>query len=229
MMQAIILAGGKGTRLYPYTAVFPKPLVPLGDKPIMEIVIRQLKTAGFEDILISVGHMATLIQAYFGDGSKFGVKIEYVLEDTPMDTAGALRLIKKLDENFLVINGDVLTTLNYRKMLDFHMAHKATATVGVIRREEKIDYGVITTDQQGRLVGYIEKPKYDFLVSMGINILTKKAVSHIVWGESISMPELINRLVKNNERVYCFSDNCEWLDIGRPSDYDKAQNVGWYG
>lgn len=222
-MQAILLAGGKGTRLMPYTATFPKPLVPLGERPILEIVIRQLKKAGFDDIIISTGHLAGLIEAYFGDGRKLGVDIRYVHEEKPLNTAGALALIDGLEEDFLVMNGDILTTLDYGKMVKFHRERKAAATIGVFERIQKIDYGVITVDRDSLLKDYVEKPTMPFLVSMGVNVLSRRAASHIRKGEAIGMPDLMLRLVKKGESVCCFRERCEWLDIGRPDDYELAQ------
>lgn len=222
-MQAIILAGGKGTRLRPYTATFPKPLVPLGEKPIVEIVVRQLKKAGFEDIVISTGHLSELIEAYFGDGKKHGVRIRYVKEEKPLNTAGALALINDLDEDFLVMNGDILTTLDYSRMFRFHKEKKAAATIAVHERAHKVDYGVITAAKDGTLENYVEKPSNSYLVSMGINILNRRAVSHIKKGEALGMPDLLLRLKEKKETVMCFREDCRWLDIGRPDDYELAQ------
>ncbi|MFH0737385.1 MAG: sugar phosphate nucleotidyltransferase [Candidatus Micrarchaeota archaeon] len=224
-MQAILLAGGKGTRLRPYTATFPKPLMPLGDRPILEIVIRQLRKAGFGDIIISTGHLAGLIEAYFGDGGRFGVKIRYVREEKPLNTAGALTMIGGLEEDFLVMNGDILTTLDYGALMRFHKSKKTAATIGVHERIEKVDYGVIEVGKDGMLSDYIEKPSKSYLVSMGINILSKKAVSHIKGGEAIGMPDLMLRLKAKGEKVACFRSDCEWLDIGRPDDYERAQKA----
>lgn len=222
-MQAILLAGGKGARLRPYTATFPKPLVPLGDKPILEIVIRQLKKHGFDDIVISTGHLAGLIHSYFKNGEKLGVKIRYVTEEKPLNTAGALSLVDNLRGDFLVMNGDILTDLNYRKMFDFHLEKKAAATIGVHERVQNIDFGVIEMGNDSLLQGYSEKPKMPLLVSMGINILNRKSVSHIKKNEPVGMPDLLLRLKENGEKVYCFRDECRWLDIGRPDDYELAQ------
>lgn len=222
-MQAIILAGGKGTRLRPYTASFPKPLMPLGERPILEIVIRQLQKAGFTDIVISTGHLAQLIETYFGDGKKYGVKIKYVHENTPLGTAGALALIDQLEEDFLVMNGDLLTTLNYRKMFEVHQQKKATATIAVHERTNKVDYGVVKVAKNGALEDYIEKPTNSYLVSMGINILNRKAVENIKKGETIGMPDLMLKLKTKKECVMCYQEKCKWLDIGRPDDYELAQ------
>ncbi len=222
-MQAIILAGGKGTRLRPYTAFFPKPLMPLGERPILEIVIRQLKKAGFRDIVISTGHLAELIQAYFGKGEKFGVSIRYVREETPLNTAGALALIGDLEDDFLVMNGDLLTTLDYVRMFKAHKENKAAVTIGVHERTNKVDYGVIEISKDGTLDNYIEKPTTKYLVSMGINILNRKAVGSIKKGEALGMPDLMLRLKAKGEKVMCFKGDCEWLDIGRPDDYEQAQ------
>ncbi|MBI5227927.1 NTP transferase domain-containing protein [Candidatus Micrarchaeota archaeon] len=224
-MQAIILAGGKGTRLRPYTASFPKPLVPVGQKPIMEIVIRQLRNAGFGKIVISTGHLAELIEAYFGNGKKLGVEVSYVREEKPLNTAGALSIIDGLEEDFLVMNGDILTTLDYAKMFRYHLENKASATIGVHQRIHKVDYGVIKIGKNSSLEDYVEKPQMDFLVSMGINILNKHAVSYIKKGEPLGMPDLMLRLKGKGEKVICFKEKCEWLDIGRPDDYELAQNL----
>ncbi len=224
-MQAILLAGGKGTRLRPYTATFPKPLVPIGDKPILEIVIRQLKKAGFGEIIISTGHLAQLIEAYFGNGNKLGVKIKYIHEEKPLNTAGALALIDNLAENFLVMNGDILTTLDYKKMFDYHVENKATATIGVHERTHKIDYGVIKMGKNFSLEDYVEKPQMEVLVSMGINILNRKAVSQIKKGEALGMPDLMLRLKNKGDKVICYKEKSEWLDIGRPDDYELAQSI----
>jgi NDP-sugar pyrophosphorylase family protein len=222
-MQAIILAGGKGTRLMPYTATFPKPLVPLGERPILEIVIRQLKKAGFKDIVISTGHLAGLIEAYFGDGEKLGVDIRYVREEKPLNTAGALALVDDLEKDFLVMNGDVLTTLDYGKMMRFHEDEEAVATIGVFERVQKIDYGVVSLAGGSKLKDYVEKPTIPFLVSMGVNVLNRKAVSYIKKGEALGMPDLMLRLKGKGENVVCYREKCEWLDIGRPDDYELAQ------
>lgn len=222
-MQAIILAGGKGTRLKPYTISFPKPLVPIGDYPILEIIIRQLASFGFDRVTISTGHLAELIEAYFGDGSRWGVKIEYVREYTPLNTAGALKLVEGCEDNFLVMNGDVLTTLDYGKLLELHTEKGVKATIAAKTRESKIDFGVLKLDGEDFLSEYIEKPVYTFSVSMGVYVLSKEVIDLIKDGESIGMPDLLLRLKDSGEKVYCHRSDCYWLDIGRIDDYEKAQ------
>jgi len=222
-MQAVILAGGKGTRLKPYTTTFPKPLVPIGDYPILEVIIRQLAHFGFTDIKISTGHLAALIEAYCGDGERWGVHIEYLRENAPLNTAGALKLLDACDDHFLVINGDVLSNLDYRELFDTHVAKGAMATIATTTREPKIDLGVIQIDEQGYLQDYLEKPVYRFFVSMGIYVLSRACLSFIEAGESIGMPDLFLRMKDAGRAIYCYPGNCYWMDIGSIGDYEKAQ------
>lgn len=221
-MQAVVLAGGKGTRLMPYTTVIPKPLMPIGDVPILELVIHQLKHYGFTEIIITVGHLANLIMAVFGNGEKLGVRIRYFIEDEPLGTAGCLALLEDLEDDFLVLNGDLLTTLNFLKLWNFHLQSGAAATISTYKRSYKIDFGVIESTQEQKMKKYIEKPTYDFKVSMGINCINKKALGWIAKGKALDMPDFMRILVEHNQRVMCFSDDCYWLDIGRMEDYAVA-------
>lgn len=223
MRQAVILAGGKGTRLAPYTVTFPKPLMPLGDTPVLEVVIRQLATAGFDDIVLSVGHQAELIRAYFGDGSTWGVALRYVREDHPLGTAGALALVEGLESPFLVMNGDILTTLDFAAMLDRHVASGAEMTVSTMMREQAIDFGVIETDEAGRVTGYLEKPKSQLLVSMGVNVISPSALDLITRDEALDMPQLVLGLVEAGRFVRAERFDGYWLDIGRHDDLARAQ------
>lgn len=222
-MQAIILAGGKGTRLKPFTTVFPKPLVPIGDLPILEVIIRQLARAGFRRITLSTGHLAELIEAFFGDGSRWGVDIRYVREDIPLNTAGALKLLGDCDEDFLVMNGDLLTTLDYAHLYSGHVASSSIATVATKMRENRVDFGVLEFDQQGTLTNYIEKPVYKFSVSMGVYVLSRKCLDFIEPNEALGMPDLLLRIKDAGHRVSCVDSDCYWLDIGRADDYELAQ------
>lgn len=223
--QAVILAGGKGTRLRPFTATLPKPLVPVGDYPIIEIVLRQLKHFGFNDVVISTGHLAELIQAYCGDGRRWGVKIRYVREDKPLGTSGALKLVRGLQPHFLTINGDVLTTLDFRALYDDHRRRAAAATVGVCERKSTIDFGVIELDDAGALSGYLEKPSHRYLVSMGVNVFDRRVLRHIDPGQFLHIPDLVRLIVADEGRVFGYRNKAEWLDIGRPADYETAQEI----
>ncbi|MBI5247343.1 MAG: NTP transferase domain-containing protein [Elusimicrobia bacterium] len=223
--QAVILAGGKGTRLRPFTTTLPKPLVPVGDLPILEVVLRQLKHHGFRDIVISVGHLAGLIEAYCGDGRRWGLKIRYVRESRPLSTAGALKLIRGLAPDFLTINGDLLTTLDYRALYDAHRKSGASATVAVCERRTMVDFGVVELDDKDRLAAYTEKPSYRYLVSMGVNVFDRKTLELIARNETLGIPDLIGRIRADGGTVRGFRNKAEWLDIGRPEDYQTAQDL----
>jgi NDP-mannose synthase len=224
-MQAVILAGGKGTRLRPFTATLPKPLVPVGDYPIIEVVIRQLRRHGFREVVISTGHLAELIEAYCGDGRRWGIKIRYVREDKPLSTAGALKLIRGLKSDFLTINGDVLTTLDFKRLFKFHRERRAAATVAVCRRRRIVDFGVIALDRASCLTSYTEKPSYEYLVSMGVNVFARSVLRQIDHDEAVGIPELIARLRAAGKQVVGHLTKADWLDIGRPEDYESAQRL----
>ena len=222
-MKAVILAGGKGTRLKPYTTVFPKPLMPLGDKPILEIVIGQLKSHGFDEAIITVGHLAELIMTFFGDGSKVGVKIKYSREDKPLGTAGGLGLIKKeLNKTFLMMNGDVLTTLDFSDLVNYHKRNGAIATIALKKRDVKIDFGVVEIDDGNSIVGYKEKPEVGYLVSMGVYVFEPEVLKYIEPNKYLDFPDLIKKLISNGEIVKGYVYDGYWLDIGRPDDYERA-------
>lgn len=222
-MKAVILAGGFGTRLAPYTTILPKPLLPIGNKAILHIVVKQLANYGFEELNLSVGYLSELIMAYFGDGSKFGIKLNYIHEDKPLGTAGALTKVKGLDDTFLLMNGDVLTTLDYAKLIRFHKKNRAAATVTVCSRTVKLEFGMIEKDKKDRLIGYIEKPSFDHLVSIGVNILEPRVLDYLEPDKKQDFPDLIKKLAQNGERVFCYTNTAYWMDIGRAADYQQAQ------
>lgn len=224
-MKAVILAGGKGTRLAPYTTVLPKPLMPVGDIPILDIVIRQLAHHCFEDITLAVGHQAELIMAYCGEGSKYHVKLNYSREDAPLGTAGPIALVPELNETFLMMNGDLLTTLDYSDMWRYHKEHGAVATMATYRREEKIDLGVIQTDEDSYVTNYIEKPSSHYSVSTGIYIFEPSVLQHVQPYDPLDLPELILRLLRNGGKVKSYNLEGYWLDIGRPDDYREANLI----
>ncbi|MFC1628604.1 sugar phosphate nucleotidyltransferase [Gemmatimonadota bacterium] len=221
-MRVAILAGGKGTRLKPYTTIFPKPLIPVDDLPILEIVIRQLKHAGFTEITLAVGHLAGLLEAYFGDGSKWGVQIEYSFEDKPLGTAGPLASIRDLDDTFLVMNGDVLTTIDFAEMVACHRKENPIATVAMYDKEVDITLGVLKTNDQNEVCDYIEKPTLKYQVSMGIYIFEPAVLNYIPANEYFDLPHLIQTLIKEKETVKGYPFDGYWRDIGRREDYEAA-------
>jgi NDP-mannose synthase len=226
-MQAIILAGGKGTRLRPYTTVIPKPLMPVGDMPILEIILRQLKRAGVEEIILACSYMGQMFQAFFQDGRRFGLHIDYSYEEKSLGTAGPIAMVlDRMKADFLVVNGDLLTTLDYRKLYDAHCAAGVAATLGLYTREVKIDFGVVEPDAAGNLSRYIEKPEYKFEVSMGVNVFSPEAVRPFLKaGEHLDIPQLMMQLRAAGQRVLCFRSPCYWLDIGRLDDYQTANEI----
>lgn len=220
--RAVILAGGKGTRLRPYTVVLPKPLMPIGEYPILEVVVRQLVHAGFCHITMAVNHQAELIKAFFGDGAKWGVNIDYSLEDKPLGTMGPLRLIHDLPEHFLVMNGDILTDLDFSVFHDAHVASGSSFTISSYRREQSIDYGVLETDSNQHLVGFREKPKTEYEVSMGVYMVSRKAAEVVPDNKLYGFDNLMLDLIAAGREVFVRPFDGYWLDIGRPDDYERA-------
>ena len=221
-MKAVILAGGKGTRLAPYTTVFPKPLLPIDEIPILEIVLRQLAYYGFDDATLAVGYLAELLMAYCGDGNKFGLKIDYSREEQPLGTAGPISLVENLDETFLVMNGDLLTTLDYNQLHRYHLERGAIATLAAYHREVQIDFGVVEADENNWVQDYIEKPTYHYSVCTGVYIFEPEILDFIPFNQKLDLPELILNLIDNGQRVNVYKFDGYWLDIGRHDDYEMA-------
>jgi len=220
--RAVILAGGKGTRLKPYTISLPKPLVPIGEMPIIEIIIRKLTKSGFDHITITVNHMADIIRAFCGDGSKWGTYIDYSMEDKPLSTMGPLKLIKDLPENFLVMNGDVLTDLDLEVFYNDHVQSKNVFTVSAYSRDQKVDYGVLEVGLNNKLVNFVEKPTTRYNVSMGVYMANKKILDYIPENQLYGFDHLMLDLIKFQNPATVKLHSGYWLDIGRPDDYEKA-------
>lgn len=223
-MKAVILAGGKGTRLKPYTTSFPKPLMPIGEKPILEILIENLKLFNVKDIFIATGHLSELIRAFFGDGEKYGVNIKYSIEDRPLGTAGPLKFFSNdIKEDYFVINGDTLTDLDYSEMINFHNRNKNIATIGTIQRNNHVDFGIVELNSNDNYKGWVEKPTLKYLVSMGVYIFSEKIFKFLPNDDScFNLPSLIDVLFNNNQKIMGYRHTGYWLDIGRPEDYEKA-------
>jgi NDP-sugar pyrophosphorylase family protein len=222
-MKAVILAGGKGTRLKPYTTCFPKPLMPIGEEPILEIVVKQLKCCGFNEIIMAVGHLAELIKVFFNNGNKYDLKIGYYREDKPLGTAGPLAQLKnEIDDDFLMMNGDILTDLDYSQLIRSHEESDAIATISLKQNKVPIDFGVVELNKDSNIVGYSEKPKIDYLVSMGIYAFSPRIFEYISPNKYLDIPDLIKMLISAGEKVNGYVYDGYWLDIGRPDDYEKA-------
>ncbi|ARP73672.1 nucleoside-diphosphate-sugar pyrophosphorylase [Streptomyces pluripotens] len=222
-MHAVILAGGKGVRLRPYTTALPKPLVPIGDQhAILEIVLRQLSAAGFTGCTIAIGHLGGIIRAYVGDGSQWGMNVDYATEESPLGTMGPLlNLRDRLPESFLVMNGDVLTDLDYADVLCRHQDSGAPLTIATYARKVHIDFGVLTTDAS-KVVAFTEKPSMDYRVSMGVYGLSREALDAYTPGLPLGFDELVLDLLRSHTPPHAYEFEGYWLDIGRPDDYDRA-------
>ena len=220
--KTVVLAGGRGTRLAPYTSVLPKPLMPIGDKAILEIVVGQLEEAGIVDIQFCVGYLAHLVQAVFDNRKNGHVKITYVREQEALGTAAPLQLVKGLDSTFIAMNGDVLTTLDYRDLVKYHREQGNVLTIATHKRSISIDYGMIHLDVTSRVRGFEEKPKIVSPVSMGIYVLEPEALDYVPKGEYFDFPNLVQALLDDGERVGAYLYDGLWFDIGRHEDYERA-------
>jgi NDP-sugar pyrophosphorylase family protein len=225
--RAVILAGGRGSRLAPYTTVLPKPLMPVGDRAVLDVLVRQLAAYGFDRITLAVGHLAHLIRALMGDGSAYGVSIRYHEEEDALGTAGPLSVIPDLDGTFLMLNGDVLTTLDYRALVAAHCDAGNALTIATSQRVVRADYGVLHTDgplgATERVVAYDEKPELTSTVSMGVYVLDPAALGYVPAGRYYDLPDLVVALLEAGERVGSYAYDGYWLDIGREDDFRKAQ------
>ena len=221
-MKAVVMAGGKGTRMAPYTKILPKPLMPIGDMPILEVLLRQMKAAGVDDVYLTVGHLSGLLRAFFQGGEQWDLNIHYCYEDFPLGTVGSLANIEGLDGTFFLTNGDVLTTLDLNDLVAFHKSQQAMATVAMHRRKVKIDFGVLQTNGEFAITGIIEKPTYEYLVSMGIYVFEPEVIKYVPKGKYLDFPDLILELTRAGEKVAGYAFDGYWQDLGRPDDYEQA-------
>jgi NDP-sugar pyrophosphorylase family protein len=220
--KTVVLAGGRGTRLAPYTSVLPKPLMPIGDKSILEVVVGQLEEAGIVDIQFCVGYLAHLVQAVFDNRENGHVKITYVREQEALGTAAPLRLVEGLDSTFIAMNGDVLTTLDYRELVKYHREQGNMLTIATHKRSITIDYGMIHLDVMSRVRGFDEKPEIVSPVSMGIYVMEPEVLDYIPKGRYFDFPDLIQALLADERRVGAYMYDGLWFDIGRQDDYERA-------
>ncbi len=223
--QVVIMAGGTGQRLRPYTTVLPKPLMPIGDMSVLEALLRQLHSHGFRRVTLAVSYLAELIEALCGDGSRFGLEIRYSREREPLSTAGPLKLVEGLADTFVVLNGDTLTSLDFGDFLRFHRRCGAAATVATRRRKWEVEFGVVEAADDGSLLSYIEKPSFEHSVGIGIVVLEPRALDHIDAGERLDMPSLLLRLKEAGEPVFAYESECLWLDLSREEDHPGATEL----
>jgi NDP-mannose synthase len=221
MTDVVVLAGGRGTRLAPYTTVFPKPLMPIGDRPVLEILLRRLAAAELRTVHLAVGYLAELIEAYFGDGSRFGVELRYWREHEPLGTAGPLASIDLQSETALVMNGDLVTALDFRQFLDAHAASGAAATIAVHQRDVPIEYGVVKRDGS-TVAGFEEKPTLSYEISMGVYAFERAAVDLVPEMTRFDFPDLVQQMLDRGMTINAHLSSAFWLDIGLPEDYELA-------
>jgi NDP-sugar pyrophosphorylase family protein len=222
-LRAVILAGGLGTRLRPYTTVLPKPLVPVGERPILEHILRRLYACGTRQVDLCVGHLGELIQVYFSQSNALppALDLRWHWEEEPLGTAGALRIVPDLAGTFIAMNGDILTTLDYRDLVDFHDRNGAALTVAMHAKRVEIDLGVIETDGD-RITGWQEKPRLDYEVSMGIYAYDERALAQLPTKGPCQFPELVQRLLDAGETISAFRSDAEWFDIGTVGEHQRA-------
>ncbi|MER7008988.1 sugar phosphate nucleotidyltransferase [Dactylosporangium sp. NPDC000555] len=222
-MHAVILAGGKGVRLRPYTTALPKPLMPIGERhAILDIVLEQLAARGFTSVMLAINHLGSLIRAFVGDGSRWGLEVEYVEESVPLSTVGPLFTVKNdLPEHFLVVNGDLLTDLDFAGLLDAHRTSGAALTIATAPQTIKMEFGVLDVDAD-RVVGFTEKPTYRHRVSMGIYGMSRKTLDPYPAGLPLGFDRLVHDLLRQGEFPNSYDFGGVWLDIGRPEQYDEA-------
>ncbi|MCE5231189.1 NTP transferase domain-containing protein [bacterium] len=226
--HTVILAGGKGTRLLPFTVTFPKPLVPVGDKPILEILLRQLDSHGINQVTLTLGHHSELIRAFISQHVSSALprmNIDCVVESEPTGTAGSLRLVEGLNDTFLVMNGDLLTNLDFNDLIDYHKSNGAELTIATHTNRVTIDFGVLELDEGGRLTNYIEKPQKEYQVSMGVYVYEPSILELIPPNQYFDFPALVLEMLRLKRPVSIYPFNGIWLDIGRPEDYARAQEL----
>ncbi len=226
-VRAVILAGGRGTRLAPFTIHFPKPLVPIGDMPVLELLLRQLAKAGITDVTLALGHLAELVKAYFAEHRSIHklVDLSFVVEDEPAGTAGCLTLVPNLTDTFLVLNGDVVTDLDFRQLIRFHRRSGSMLTIATAPRHVKLELGVVCLRADDRVEDYLEKPEYTHQVSMGIYVYEPDVLQYMTRGRYLDFPTLVLKLIADGRTVTAYRSNDLWLDIGNPSDYARAQQL----
>jgi len=222
-MKTVILAGGLGTRLKPLTQVIPKPLLPVGERSILEITVERLKSCTCRDIIMATNYKSHLFESYFGDGSRWGIKISYSKETMPLGTAGPLKLLKnEFKEPFLVINGDILTNLDFRKLKEYHMDNSADLTLVAKELKTPLHYGVVKSRGKS-VLGLEEKPVIESEINAGIYFLSPSVIKFIPENKLYNMTDLIRRLIKERRKVVKYVLKDYWLDIGQIEDYRKAQ------
>ncbi len=222
-MKAILLAGGKGRRLQPFTTTIPKPLFPIGEKPIIQVIIEQLKTFGVNEFIISLGYLGELIEAFLGDGKKYNTKITYVREDIPLGTAGAISLLPDLDNDYIFMNGDILSTIDFTEAYTKHKDSNALITICTFEKTTKSSLGVLELNAKGEVENYLEKPELKQIVSSGIYILNPKIKNFIPLDQKFDLPDLVKYMINEDMKINTYAIKGEWFDIGTPSDLEKAE------